>query len=100
MDINANKDLTTYYEQLRQEALSSPLEKVRAKFRGAGIILSSGVASWIGVIKDVYAPTDGERPTRTSHSEKNPPDRTDPTLELTSILAEIAIKNLGMEIRA
>jgi hypothetical protein len=97
LEADPNKDFAGYYEQLRQEVLSSSLDKVRAKFRGAGILVSSGVAGWIEVINDIYAPINEERPMK-EPGPKSPTTKTNTSFELTNLLTEITMKNLCQEI--
>ena len=100
MENDLNQDLTTYYEQLRQEVLSSSLDKVRAKSRGAGILVSSGIVSWIQVINDIYVPITEERPLKKFEPKVSFSSETNENFELTSLLTEIAMKNLCQEIHA
>ena len=94
---NFGKDFVSFYEQLRQEVLSSSLDKVRKKFRGAGILVSSGVAGWIEVINDIYTPINKERPLKKLEQKKSSPLNTKTNFELTNILTEITMKNLHQE---
>lgn len=97
-DLNSN--LTLYYEQLRQETLSSSLDRVRAKFRGAGILVSRGTAGWIEVLNDIYLPV-ADSAANTRSAETKIPTKPDPNItELTSLLVEITLKNLCQEASA
>jgi hypothetical protein len=90
-------DLTVHYEQLRQEILSSSLDRARSKFRGVGILVSRGIVGWIEVINDIY-PSIAD-PSHDNHTvdRSDPPKSISNKTELTSLLAEIALRNLSQE---
>lgn len=91
-----NSDLTIYYEQLRQEILSSSIDRVTTKSRGAGILLSRGMANWIEVINDIYSPIPKPVTKPIAAPTLNTPSSE--TREFTSILAEIALRNICQEV--
>lgn len=99
MGTDGDKDerLIELYEQMRGTVLSEASTKIQT--RGIGVLVQWGVANWMEAIQD-FAPLSKHEAIIQNHCESTTEAIANTMqVDLTNILAEIALKNVREQIR-